>query len=322
MNCALILNFKNMSGKIHFSETEVWKDVVLKTYSLKHQKITIQGQVFQFIGNGKLWSNSPYITSGGHFSFKNEIAKKDIIINEPILIKSSSEIKFNSDLKPILVKDYFTYILDLSGGKEEIWSKKLSTKSRNQVRKSEKFRYTKKIGGLELLEDYYQLISTAWRDLGTPTHSKDFYKNIIKECDGNKGIQACFIVLYDGDLPVSGACLIFDADTIYHPYAATLKVYNKYSLNNALYWNIILFALEKNLIFFDIGRSRKTQGTSKYKLTWGAEEQQLYYYYLNKDSHNNDEDGKFIHFLINMWKKLPLKIANFLGPKLIYKVLK
>ena len=311
-----------MLDKINFSESTIWKDVVLKTYPLKHKEITIQGQVFQFIGNGKLWSNSPYITSGGCFRFKNEIAKKDISINEPILIKSSSEIKFYSDLKPILVKDYFTYSLDLSGGKEEIWSKKLTTKSRNQIRKSEKFSYTKKIGGLELLEDYYQLISTAWRDLGTPTHSKDFYKNIIKECDGNKGIQACFIVLYDGDLPVSGSCLIFDSDTIYHPYAATLKEYNKYSLNNALYWNIILFALEKKLNYFDMGRSRKTQGTSKYKLSWGAEEQQLYYYYLNKDTHTNDEDGRLIHFLIEMWKKLPLKIANFLGPKLIYKVLK
>ena len=89
-----------------------------------------------------------------------------------------------------------------------------------------------------------------------------------------------------------------------------------------MYWEIIGHAIEKGISFFDLGRSKNDQGTAVYKKSWGAEEVQLYYYYLNKSSHQNEEENKIVQFLIEIWKKLPLKIANFMGPKLIYKVLK
>lgn len=309
-----------MSGKINFSETEVWRDVVLSTYPLRYKPLKIQDFVIHLVGNGALWANSAYITSGGAYDFPKKISLPDF--KEPLLIKSGKPLDFSAELQPILVQDYFTYKLNLTGGEQYLWDKKLKSKCRNHIRKAEKSKYRKKIGGLELLDDFYAVISRAWRDLGTPTHSKSFYENIINICDGSRGVSSAFMILYIQGIPAAGACLIYDQDTIYHPYSATLKDFNRYSLNNALYWNIILFAIRKNLHCFDMGRSRKTQGTSKYKLTWGAEEEQLYYYYLNKNSHSNEEDGKVIQFLINAWKKLPLSVANFLGPRLIYKVLK
>ena len=173
-----------------------------------------------------------------------------------------------------------------------------------------------------MLDDFYAGISEAWRDLGTPTHSKEFYSNIIKNLNGSDKWNSGFLIIYLDGIPVASACYIYDQVSIHHPYSATLNAYKKYSLNNLIYWNLILFALDKNINTFDMGRSRQDQGTSTYKKGWGAEETQLYYYYFNKKSHTNDEDGKLVKFLINMWKKLPLPIANFLGPKLIYKVLK
>lgn len=312
-----------MNSKINFSDTEIWGKVVLDTYPLQCTTIEIMGRPITLVGNNKLWANSPYITSGGYFLFERPVELKDLQnIKTPILIKSSNPVDFDSELKPILVKDYYTFILDLTGGKEKVWNNKIHSKTRNIVRKSEKFDYQMKIGSLELLDDYYQIISRTWRDLGTPTHSKDFYKNILKNCNGELGIFSGLMILYFDGNPVSGACFLYDTDTLYHPYSATIKEYNKYSLNSALYWNLIQMAIDKNLKFFDMGRSRKGQSTVKFKLNWGAEQQQLYYYYLNKKNHKNDEDGKLIHFLINMWKKLPLKLANLLGPHLIYKVLK
>lgn len=306
-----------------FAEGKHWKNIVAKTYSLDIKTLNIQGNEINLYGNGSLFSNSPYITDGGVFKFEKPLSKDDFKdINKPILIKTRDKINISENFNHILIKDYFTYLLDLSGGEDFVWNKKVKSKTRNQVRKGEKLNYTVKTGKAELLDDFYKVISTAWRDLGTPTHSKDFYRNIVEGFTEDSPYKAEFIIMYLDHKPVSAACLIYDDHAIHHPYAATLKEYNKYSLNNVLYWNIIKFAIGKKIPFFDLGRSREDQGTAIYKISWGAEPVQLYYYYFNKTHHKNDEDGKLIHFLINMWKKLPLALANFMGPKLIYKVLK
>jgi hypothetical protein len=305
-----------------FAETEGWKKAVTKTYPLTTSELNLQNTKIQLYGNGKEFSNSPYITDGGFFTFNKPIVLDDILpIQKPILLKSRNAIDMDVSIPHVLCKDYFTYLLDLREGEKAVWKNKVKSKTRNQVRKAEKLTYEVKFGKLDLLDDFYSVISEAWRDLGTPTHSKSFYKNIIENLNSN-GYGSCFMILYVQSKPASVACLIFDEYSIHHPYAATLKEYNKYSLNNALYWQIIKFAISKEVHFFDMGRSKKGQGTELFKLSWGAEPIQLYYYYLNKKSHTNDEDGKFVQFAIRMWKKLPLTISNFLGPKLIYKVLK
>lgn len=312
-----------MHRPFSFAETEEWKEMVSKTYSLDIKEVNIQGQQMIFYGNGKEFSNSPYITDGGIFKFEERLTFADLKeFSKPVLLKSRAELLVDEDLPHLLIKDYYTFVLDLNGGKEEVWKNKVRSKTRNQVRKTEKLDLEIKLGKLEILEDFYAVISKAWRDLGTPTHSKDFYKNIMLSLDDPKSYDSSFIVIYFEGKPVSCACLIFDAYSIHHPYAATLKEFNKYSINNALYWEIIKFAIGKDIKVFDLGRSREGQSTIRFKLSWGAEQVQLFYYYFKKTSHKNDEDGKLIHFLINMWKKLPIPIANFLGPKFIYKVLK
>ncbi len=312
-----------MYRPLSFAETKEWKEMVSKSYSLDIKEVHIQGQEMIFYGNGKEFSNSPYITDGGNFQFKNALSLEDFKeFDQPILLKSRGKLLIDENLPHILIKDYFTFTLDLRGGEDEVWKNKVKSKTRNQVRKTEKLDLKIKFGKTEILDDFYSVISRAWRDLGTPTHSKDFYKNIMLSLDNPRSYDSSFIVIYFEGKPVSCACLIFDEYSIHHPYAATLKEFNKYSINNALYWEIIKFAIEKNIKIFDLGRSREGQSTIRFKLSWGAKQVQLFYYYFKKTEHKNDEDGKIIQFLINTWKKLPLSLANFLGPKFIFKVLK
>lgn len=308
---------------MHFSETENWKKVVWETYRLPSQKINLFSSDVNLFDNGKLLSNSPYISHAGDcFSGTEQNSDKISALKKPLLLKSKNKIDIPSGINCFLVEDYFTFLLDLSQGKDHVWNNLIKAKTRTHVRKAEKLSSKIKFGREELLDDFYTVISEAWRDLGTPTHSKEFYSNIIKNLNGSDKWNSGFLIIYLDGIPVASACYIYDQVSIHHPYSATLNAYKKYSLNNLIYWNLILFALDKNINTFDMGRSRQDQGTSTYKKGWGAEETQLYYYYFNKKSHTNDEDGKLVKFLINMWKKLPLPIANFLGPKLIYKVLK
>lgn len=306
-----------------FSDSHFWKDMAVKTYPLKSKEINFGKDKLILSGTKEMLVNSPYITDGGTLDESISLTKKDLNgIATPILLKYRSPITISAEIEHILIKDYYTFLLDLSAGKDAVWKNSVKSKTRNQVRKAQKSNYTVKFGTLDLLDDFYTVISTAWRDLGTPTHSKDFYRNIVVELGKSEDFSAEFIVMYIEGKPASAACLIQDPHSIYHPYAATLKQYNHLSLNNALYWEIICHAIEKGVQFFDLGRSKKDQGTAPYKKSWGAEEVQLYYYYLNKSTHQNEEENKIVQFLIQVWKKLPLKIANFMGPKFIFKVLK
>lgn len=311
-----------MKWQNSFAETQDWRNMVEKTYRLKAVAHTINQQSITLYDNGKYLANAPYITDGGAVDFGKTVETSDFIgLKKPVLVKSRKKIAIKNGTQHVSDENYLTYVLDVRQGKDFVWNKLIKSKTRNQIRKTEKAAYRVKTGKLELLDDFYDVISTAWRDLGTPTHSKKFYQNIITELR-TSGYQAKLMVLYVEEKPASAACLIFNDETLYHPYAATLKAYNRFSLNNALYWNIILFSLEKNIRFFDMGRSHKKQGTAAYKLSWGAAPVPLYYYYFNTDTQKNEEDRPVIRFLSNAWKLLPKAVANFLGPKFIYKVLK
>ena len=306
-----------------FSDSNSWKDIALKTYPLKSKEISFGKDTILLSGTKEMLVNSPYITDGGTLDETITLSKKDLNgISTPILLKYRSPINISDDISNVLIKDYFTFTLDLSAGKEEVWNNSVKAKARTHVRKAQKSGYTVKFGTLDLLDDFYTVISTAWRDLGTPTHGKEFYKNIVVELGKSKDFFAEFIVMYIDGKPAGAACLVQDSHSIYHPYAATLRDYNHLSLNSGMYWEIICHAIEKNITTFDLGRSKKQQSTVSFKKSWGAVQIQLYYYYLNKSTHQNEEENKVVQFLIQVWKKLPVRIANFLGPKIIYKVLK
>src|SRR4030095_1619194 len=57
---------------------------------------------------------------------------------------------------------------------EALWSE-VDRKVRNQVRKAQKDGLIAKIGGAELLNDFYSVFSRNMRDLGTPVYPKDLF---------------------------------------------------------------------------------------------------------------------------------------------------
>ena len=167
---------------------------------------------------------------------------------------------------------------------------------------------------MELLDDFYAVISRCWRDLGTPTHSKAFFRSLVN----GFGSRASFVVIRLNRRPVSCALLFMCGTTLHHPFAATIKEFNKLSINNVLYWKIIEFGCQKGLRYFDMGRSKKNQGTYLYKESWGAQAIPLYYHYLLGPSGSvPNYDSRLTKLATEIWKKLPVFLTNKLGPVFI-----
>jgi serine/alanine adding enzyme len=194
--------------------------------------------------------------------------------------------------------------------------KLIGSKRRSQIKRPIREGVEHKIGGIELLDDFYSVFCQNMRDLGTPVYSKSFFQNIFATFSEN----ASLVVVYWQGNPVSTGFLIRYKDRMEIPWASTLSYANRISVNMYIYWQILSHAIESGCTEFDFGRSTIDAGTYKFKKQWGAEPQQCYWYHWVPEGGElpnlSPSNAKF-DLAIKMWKKLPLSVANTLGPFLV-----
>ena len=89
--------------------------------------------------------------------------------------------------------------------------------------------------------------------------------------------------------------------------------------NDFMYWELMRRSAEEGIRIFDYGRSKEGTGSYSFKKNWGFTPEPLHYeYYLVKSDaipEVNPMNPKYQLF-IKAWKKLPLPVANLLGPYL------
>lgn len=120
--------------------------------------------------------------------------------------------------------------------------------------------------------------------------------------------------------PIAASFLMGHKETLEIPWASTLKEVNHLSINMLLYWEVLKYSIKKQYSYFDFGRSSLNSGTFKFKQQWGANPKQLYWHYWLPDNSElpslNPDNPKYA-LAIRAWKKLPVFVANLLGPLLV-----
>ena len=87
-----------------------------------------------------------------------------------------------------------------------------------------------------------------------------------------------------------------------------------------LYWEVLKYSIEQGCTTFDFGRSSKDSNTYRFKKQWGAEAQQLHWYNWVPSGQSTpklDPSNSKYTRAIEMWRKLPLPVANLLGPHIV-----
>ena len=198
----------------------------------------------------------------------------------------------------------------------ELLGKSLGAKRRSQIRRPQKEGIKSKVGGIELLDDFYHVFSINMRDLGTPVYSKSFFLEILKTFPEESRI----VVLKLGEIPVSAAFLLEYKEQLEIPWASTLRAYNRFSPNMLLYWEVLKLAIESGCKRFDFGRSSIDSGTYRFKKQWGAEPRQLYWHYWlaeGMDMPKLTPDNAKYKMAISLWQRLPTVVTNIIGPSVI-----
>jgi CelD/BcsL family acetyltransferase involved in cellulose biosynthesis len=131
------------------------------------------------------------------------------------------------------------------------------------------------------------------------------------------GDSARVVVVRVNGRAAAAAVLVDWRRTLEIPWAATLGEFRSAAINMRLYWEVLQMAVARGCSRFDFGRSTRDSGTHRFKEQWGARPVQLQWqrWAARPEAAQTagGEQGRFA-LATRAWSKLPLPVANWLGP--------
>jgi FemAB-related protein (PEP-CTERM system-associated) len=208
---------------------------------------------------------------------------------------------------------YVTFRKEISSDDEENMNA-IPRKQRAMVRKGIKLGLTAEID--QDVERFFTAYATSVHRLGTPVFPKSYFR-VIKEVFGD----ACEIrIIVRGGELIAGVLSFYFRDEVLPYYGGGMPAARECAGNDFMYWNLMQAAAARGVRIFDFGRSKLGTGAFDFKKNWGFEPTPLAYEYRLYAStalpDNNPLNPKYQLF-IKLWKKMPIALANLLGPHIV-----
>jgi FemAB-related protein (PEP-CTERM system-associated) len=216
------------------------------------------------------------------------------------------------DVAQPVAADRVTMLLPLTS-EEAVW-KALPSERRNRVRKGDKNGLVAAWCGVEALDEFYRVFAVNMRDLGSPVHSRAFFRIMVDELSG--ATRLLLVRDRDGRAVGAALCVLF-RDTIMVPWVSSLREAFQLCPNFVLYWEVIRWGCRNGYRTLDLGRSFKNKGTFEFKRQWGAVPHALPWLFIDAApgaAPSVDRDASRFGPLIELWKRLPVGVANVVGP--------
>ncbi len=208
--------------------------------------------------------------------------------------------------------------LRLPGQYELVW-KGFPSKLRSQIRRAQKEGMTVKIGGAELLEDFYDVFARTMRDLGTPVYGKNFFANVLETFPK----EARIVTVYFRSKPVAAGIPYGFRNTLEIPWASADRRYKHLAANMLFYSSVLEYACQQEFETVDFGRSTPGTGPCRFKEQWGAKPVPLHWYYWlgagSQFPELNPQNQKY-SLAIKVWQKTPLAVTKIVGPHIVRNI--
>ena len=187
-------------------------------------------------------------------------------------------------------------------------------KARAEVRKGLKNNLNVRIGrGASDLKAHYAVYSESVRNLGTPVFPRSLFRAMVEAFGEDADILT---VEHDGT-PIASVLSFYHEGAVLPFWGGGTFAARGARANELMYYELMLHARRKGMERFDFGRSKAESGPFKFKKNWGFEPEPLVYGTWSapgETARDVDPTSEAYQRKIELWKKLPLPVANVIGP--------
>lgn len=164
------------------------------------------------------------------------------------------------------------------------------------------------------VDRFFALFADNVHRHGTPAMPRRWFQALRDEFGDD--CEVLTVVGADGR-PLSSVMSFYFRDEVLPFYAGDDEAARDLAANDFKYWELMRRACGRGLKVFDYGRSKVGTGPYGFKKNWGFEPTPLHYEYClyKRDAvpQNNPNNAKY-QLLIKTWRRLPIGLANWLGP--------
>jgi FemAB-related protein (PEP-CTERM system-associated) len=165
------------------------------------------------------------------------------------------------------------------------------------------------------IDRFFALYAESVRNHGTPVFAKRYFQSLKDEF----GAACEVLIVRHAGTPVCGVMSFYFRDEVLPYYAGATPAVRGIGAYDFMYWHIIRSGAARGVRIFDFGRSKLGTGAYAFKKNWGFTAQAIVHEYQLKPGAQipdiNPLNPKYRLF-IAAWKKLPLAVANVVGPLL------
>lgn len=160
---------------------------------------------------------------------------------------------------------------------------------------------------------HYAVYAESVRNLGTPVFPRALFDAVL---DGF-GDDADILTVLSDDRPIAAVLSLYHRGAVMPYWGGGIADARRLRANDVMYYHLMCHARMRGCDRFDFGRSKTDSGAYHFKRNWGFVPQPLAYAQWNaKGVAPRDVNPLSPRYRakISLWQKLPLAIANRLGP--------
>ena len=160
---------------------------------------------------------------------------------------------------------------------------------------------------------HYAVYAESVRNLGTPVFPRSLFDAVLDRFGEDADILT---VRHDGR-PVASVLSLYHRGAVMPYWGGGTGAARALRANDVMYYELMLHARRKGCDRFDFGRSKTGSGAFHFKRNWGFEPAPLHYAQWTAPgapARDADPTSAAHAARIALWRRLPLGLANRLGP--------
>lgn len=162
-------------------------------------------------------------------------------------------------------------------------------------------------------EAHYKAFAQSVHNLGTPVFPRRLFDEVLEAFGSDADIA---LVSHEGKV-ISSALSLYHRGVCMPYWQGASHLSRPLRSNEVLYFTLMGQARERGCTHFDFGRSKVGTGPAAWKKSWGFEPEPLSYHIRTAGGVTARDVNPLspqYRRKVEMWKKLPLSLANVIGP--------